>query len=92
MDVALSAQSGPFHRAWSLHLLDRDRRVSEILARAEAELTTRRDVYGWDVYAWALYKAGRRHDAAIAIDSALALGTRDPLLLSHARVITANAP
>jgi tetratricopeptide (TPR) repeat protein len=89
MDVALRGQRGPFHRAWSLHLLDRGRDVPDILARAEAELRIRRDVYGWDVYAWALYQAGRPADAAAAMDSALALGTRDPLLLRHARAIDA---
>jgi tetratricopeptide (TPR) repeat protein len=92
MDVALRGQAGPFHRAWSLHLLDRGRHVAEILTRAEAELRTRKDVYGWDVYAWALYKAGRRAEAATAMEHALGLGTRDPLLAAHARAIAAGAP
>jgi predicted Zn-dependent protease len=91
MDVALVAQTGPFHRAWSLHLLDRGRHVPQVLARAEAELRTRRDVYGWDVYAWALFKAGRHAEAAAAMDSARALGTRDPLLERHARAINRAA-
>ncbi|MGH7629410.1 MAG: tetratricopeptide repeat protein [Gemmatimonadales bacterium] len=89
MDVALRGQAGPFHRAWSLHLLDRGRSVPDVLARAEAELRTRRDVYGWDLYAWALHRAGRGSEAAAAMDSALALGTRDPLLERHARAIAA---
>jgi Flp pilus assembly protein TadD len=89
MDVALLGQTGPFHRAWSLHLLDRGRNVPEVLARAEAELSTRRDVYGWDVYAWALHHAGRHAEAAAAMDSARALGTRDPLLARHAGAIAA---
>jgi tetratricopeptide (TPR) repeat protein len=92
MDVALLGQSGPFHRAWSLHLLDRGRHVPDVLRRAEEELRTRRDVYGWDVYAWALHASGRMREAAAAMDSALALGTRDPLLLGHARVIRQAAP
>ncbi|HET8624006.1 MAG TPA: tetratricopeptide repeat protein [Gemmatimonadales bacterium] len=87
MDVALRGQRGPSHRAWSLHLLDRGRDVPQVLVRAEDELRTRRDVYGWDVYAWALHKAGRREEAAAAIDSAMALGTKDPLLAAHARAI-----
>jgi hypothetical protein len=61
--------------------------VPEVLRRAEDELRTRRDVYGWDVYAWALHASGRTREAAAAMDSALAVGTRDPLLLRHARVI-----
>jgi tetratricopeptide (TPR) repeat protein len=87
MDVALLGQSGPFHRAWSLHLLDRGRHVPDVLRRAEEELRTRRDVYGWDVYAWALHLSGRWREARQAMDSALALGTRDPLLLRHAQRI-----
>ena len=87
MDVALLGAPGPFHRAWSLHLLDRRRHVSEVLRRAEEELRVRRDVYGWDVYAWALHASGRDREAATAMDSALAQGTRDPLLLRHAQVI-----
>lgn len=91
MDLALTGQTGPFHRAWSLHLLDHGQHVPEILARAEAELRMRRDVYGWDVYAWALHQAGRPRDAAAAMDSALALGTRDPLLRRHADAIARAA-
>ncbi|MGH7516018.1 MAG: tetratricopeptide repeat protein [Gemmatimonadales bacterium] len=91
MDVALLGQTGPFHRAWSLHLLDRGRHVPQVLARAEAELSTRRDVYGWDVYAWALFQAGRHAEAAAAMDRARALGTRDPLFEHHARAINAAA-
>ncbi len=91
MDVALLGQTGPFHRAWSLHLLERGRHVPQVLARAEAELRSRRDVYGWDVYAWALCKAGRPAAAAAAMDSARAVGTRDPLLERHARGINAAA-
>jgi tetratricopeptide (TPR) repeat protein len=87
IDVALLHPRGAFHRAWSLYLLDRGTRVQEVLRRAEAELTTRRDVYGWDVYAWALHRSGRHAEAAAAMDSALAQGTRDPLLLRHARII-----
>jgi tetratricopeptide (TPR) repeat protein len=87
MDMSLLGQPGPFHRGWSLHLLDRRRHVPEVLRRAEEELRVRRDVYGWDVYAWALQASGRNREAATAMDSALAPGTRDPLLLQHARVI-----
>ncbi len=90
MDLTLLGQSGPFHRAWSLHLLDRGRHVPEVLAQAEAELRTRRDVYGWDVYAWALYKEGRQAEAVTAMDRARARGTRDPLFERHARAIAAG--
>ena len=91
IDVALLHPRGAFHRAWSLYLLDRGTRIQEVLHRAEAELTRRRDVYGWDVYAWALHRSGRHAEAAAAMDSALAQGTRDPLLLRHARIISEAA-
>ncbi|MEO8227073.1 MAG: hypothetical protein ABI637_06550 [Gemmatimonadota bacterium] len=87
MEVAVGRQAGPFHRAWSLFLLDHDRRVPEVLARVRAEIAERHDVYGYDLLAWALYKAGRPNEAAAADRSALQLGTRDPLLLFHAGMI-----
>jgi hypothetical protein len=87
MEVAVSGQTGPFHRAWSLFLLDHDRRVAEVLARARAEIAVRRDVYGHDLLAWALHKSGRNAEARAAISAAIALGTRDAMLLRHAAAI-----
>ncbi|HEU5169086.1 MAG TPA: hypothetical protein VFU46_01040 [Gemmatimonadales bacterium] len=60
-----------------------------MLARAEAELRERHDIYGWDVYAWALHEAGRHDEAERAMMRALAPGTRDPQLAAHARAIAA---
>jgi tetratricopeptide (TPR) repeat protein len=87
MEVAVLQQPGPFHRAWSLFLLDHGRQTATVLAKTEAELRTRRDVYGWDLYAWALHRSGRHQEAARAMRNALALGTRDPQLLAHAEAI-----
>lgn len=87
MEVALSGQPGAYHRAWSLYMLDHNRRVGEILAQAADELKTRRDVYGYDLVAWALYKANRPAEAQVMMASALRLGTRDPLLFYHAGAI-----
>ncbi len=87
LEVAVSLQPGAFHRAWSLYLLDHDLRVTDVLGRAEAELAGRKDVYGWDVYAWALEKAGRHSEARVAMQQALRLGTPDPLLREHAQRI-----
>ncbi len=87
LEVAVSMQPGAYHRAWSLYLLDHDLRVREVLAKAAAELVERKDVYGWDVYAWALEKSGRRDEARAAMREALRLGTPDPLLLRHAERI-----
>jgi tetratricopeptide (TPR) repeat protein len=87
MAVAVLNQPGPFHRGWSLLLLEQGRDVPEVLARARAELTTRRDVYGWDLLAWSLYRSGRAPEAVPATDHALALGTRDAMLWYHAGMI-----
>jgi len=87
MEVAVGGQSGPFHRAWSLFLLNHDRRVPEVLANAEREIRTRRDVYGYDLLAWALYKQQRYLESAQAMTAALALGTEDAMLYYHAGMI-----
>lgn len=90
-DVATSALGdAPFHRAWGLLLLDRGERIDEQLLRAEREVAERGDVYAFDFYAWALRQAGRREDARVAMQQALRLGTRDPLLERHRQVIEAQ--
>ena len=59
MEVASLGPRGGFHRAWYLALLDHHRRVAEVLGAVPADLETRRDVYGYDLLAWALYQSGR---------------------------------
>jgi tetratricopeptide (TPR) repeat protein len=87
MEVAVVAQPGPFHRAWSLFLLDHDRDVPRVLAKVEEEIQTRRDIYGYDLLAWALHKSGHDVAARGAMIHALALGTKDASLLFHAGMI-----
>ena len=87
MAVAVLRQPGAYHRAWSLFLLDHDREVDRVLANAEQELRTRRDVYGYDLVAWALHKTGRDGEALQFMNQALALGTRDAMLYFHAGMI-----
>jgi predicted Zn-dependent protease len=89
MEVAVAGQPGQWHRAWSLFLLDHERRVPEVLDRVRAELRTRRDVYGYDLLAWALHRAHRDGEARVAMDRALVLGTDDPQLREHAAAIAA---
>jgi tetratricopeptide (TPR) repeat protein len=91
MEVAVSDQAGLTHRAWSLVLLDRGRDVAGLLAQAQREILTRRDVYGWDLLGWALYRAGRHGEALEAARQALALGTRDAGLWFHGGMIAASA-
>ncbi|HKP29820.1 MAG TPA: tetratricopeptide repeat protein [Gemmatimonadales bacterium] len=82
-----TAPSGGFHRAWYLALLDHNQRVPMVLQALTREITARPDAYGWDLLAWARYRAGQIPAAREAIDSALAIGTGDPLILGHARAI-----
>ena len=90
MEVAVAGQPGAYHRAWSLFLLDHNRRVGEVLANVTKELETRRDIYGYDLYALALFKSGQRSKAREAIAKALSTGSQDPLILGHARMIDAE--
>jgi len=83
MEVVTLAQPGDFHRAWTLFLLDHERRVPEVLAQVQREIQTRRDIYGWDLLAWALHHAGRDREALQAMAQALALGTEDAMLFYH---------
>ena len=87
MEVAVLGQPAQWHRAWSLFLLDHDRCVPDVLAKVDEELKTRRDVYGYDLRAWALHKQHRDREARAAMVQALAQGTADPQLLYHAGVI-----
>src|SRR6185369_17393525 len=89
LEAAAQGPRGGFHRAWYLALLDHDRRVPEVLAAVTRDLETRRDVYGYDLLAWALFKSHRIPEAQATMRSALAWGTEDPLLHDHARAIEA---
>jgi tetratricopeptide (TPR) repeat protein len=87
METVVLHQPGPFHRAWSLFLLDHDRDVPRVLAKVEEEIGSRQDIYGYDLLAWALHQSGRDQEARGAMSHALSLGTRDALLFYHAGMI-----
>ncbi len=87
METVVRGQPGAWHRAWSLFLLDHDRPAALVLAKVRDELRTRRDVYGYDLLAWALHKQGHDAEARAAIARALAQGTRDAMLDFHAAEI-----
>lgn len=91
LEVAVSLQPGAYHRAWSLYLLDHGLQVPSVLQKAEEELRERKDVYGYDIVAWALEKSGRHEEAKTAMRAALRLQTPDPLLMRHARLIGVGA-
>lgn len=87
MEISIQNEQEAFHRAWSLYLLDHGRRVPEVSAQAAEEIRTRRDVYGHDLLAWALFKQGRPADARAAMTQALRIGTQDAMLFFHAGMI-----
>ena len=87
MEVAVTQQPGAYHRAWSLFLLDHGRRIPEVTAKIQEELKTRRDIYGYDLLGWAMYKQGRYADARAALQTALSQGTQDAVIFYHAGMV-----
>ena len=89
MSVSALQQPGAIHRAWGQFLLDhgtaRDRRT--VLSRAAEDLRTRKDVYGHDLMAWALYRSGQIDAARREMRLALSQGTQDVMLRAHAKAI-----
>jgi tetratricopeptide (TPR) repeat protein len=59
----------------------------EALRVASVEVARRRDVYTLDAHAWALHRNRRNAEARKEIETALAVGVRDPLLHYHAGAI-----
>lgn len=87
MALSMLQRPGPFHRAWSLFLLDHGREVPTVLAKVRQELESRKDIYGYDLLAWALHRAGRDREAEAPMRQALSLGTRDAVLFFHAGMV-----
>ncbi|MGQ0849977.1 MAG: tetratricopeptide repeat protein [Actinomycetota bacterium] len=81
---------GVYDRTLALYLAEHGR-ATEALALAETGLETRQDIYGYDTLAWALYHLGNTSEARKAMDTALALGTRDAQLLFHSGMISLAA-
>jgi len=80
-------QAQVYNRELVLFEAAHGRNQAQALALAEAELKDRKDIYGYDALAWALYANGRAPDALAPARQALALGTRDAKLLYHAGLI-----
>lgn len=80
-------QSVVFNRELTLFQATHRRGTADAVRMATAELETRRDVYGYDALAWALYADGRVDEALAPAHEALALGTKDARLLFHAGMI-----
>lgn len=79
-------------RLYAVLLADQSRHLDVAVRLAAEDLKKRPDVYAWDTYAWALFKAGRKAEAKSAMRKALALGTKDRRLAEHAKAIGVEAP
>jgi len=66
---------------------DHDINIGGALEQARRQILKQPNIKASDVLAWTLYKAGRYDQAESAIEQALRLGTRDPLLFFHAGMI-----
>ena len=78
------------NRDLALFYADHDRNLEESLTLARKEFEVRSDIYTWDALAWAFYKNGKLAEAKDAMAHASRLGTKDPILLFHAGMISAK--
>ncbi|MEO5742249.1 MAG: tetratricopeptide repeat protein [Vicinamibacterales bacterium] len=69
---------------------DRAGRPKDALRIARMEVARRQDVYTLNAYAWALHVNNEHQSAQQFIDRALAVGIKDPSILSRARLIAAH--
>jgi tetratricopeptide (TPR) repeat protein len=76
------------NRELVLYLAGRGGKPDEALRVARLEIARRQDVYTLDAYAWALHVNGRHDEAVAQIERALAVGVKDPEVLSRAATIT----
>ena len=76
-----------YNRELALFYADHERKLPQAVELARKELEARRDIYTYDVLAWALYRNGQAREAQVAMNEALKLGTQDPRLLFHAGMI-----
>ena len=76
-----------YNRQIVLFYADHDLKPDRALELARKELTARKDIYGYDAFAWALFKNGEYSEAADAITEAMKLGTQDANLYYHAGMI-----
>jgi tetratricopeptide (TPR) repeat protein len=90
LEALLPAEEKAVHRLLALYLAEHGdaKRAVEMTSK---ELETRKDIGGYDAYAWCLYRAGRARDAAEPMAKALATGTIDPMLEFHAGAIARAA-
>ncbi len=82
-----AAQKNNANRELVFYYADRAHQPLKALELARQEYAWRHDIYTLDAYAWALHLNNRDEEARKQIDTALAVGTRDPDILAHAAKI-----
>ena len=82
------AQSDP--RTFALFLATRGEQAESAVQLAQRELQDRADIFTHDALAWALAAAGRHDEAWPHMEKALAEGTVDARLFTHAGVLAAR--
>jgi tetratricopeptide (TPR) repeat protein len=88
--LAESATRDNANRELVFYYVDRRRQSDDARRIAEIERAARHDVHTLDAYAWALSAAGDHEKAWAEIDQALAVGTRDAVVLYHAGIIASR--
>ena len=76
-----------YNRQLAMFYANHDLNLDESLRLTASELESRKDIYGYDALAWALYKNGRLSEATEAITEAMKLGTQDAALYYHSGMI-----
>jgi tetratricopeptide (TPR) repeat protein len=75
------------NREVALFQASHGRDTAHAVRLATTELDTRKDIYGYDALAWALFQAGQPAKALEPAMQSISLGTQDPKLLYHAGMI-----
>jgi tetratricopeptide (TPR) repeat protein len=90
LEALFSPEEKRVHRLLALYEADHGD-AARAVAMTARELETRKDLLGYDAYAWSLHRAGRAKEAVEPMKKALARGTIDPLLEFHAGAIAKAA-
>jgi len=75
------------NRELIFYYADHARKPAEALRVARLEVARRHDVYTLDAYAWALHRNNKSREAREYMQRALAVGVKDPAVLSRAAII-----
>jgi tetratricopeptide (TPR) repeat protein len=79
-----------YNRAWTTFLIEHDgepARLAKVVGVLKQEIQSRRDIYGYDLLAWALYRQGNNAEAREMAQMALRTGARDATIYFHAGMI-----